>query len=760
MIHVKRSAIAIPEVLQSYEAKAALKDAQTRFKAAAQKTTRGQYKFDQRLYSHPQIVSALKELFHGKCAFCETPIAVADKTGKYASYKLLKFGPSTVLFEVQHFRPKSHAIGLDGVVAVDHYLWLAYQWSNLYLSCQPCNSLKASRFPIRANTRATPESGAKSLAKESPLLLDPCADRAEDHLVFTIDGKVASDTEEGMTTIEVYGLNRDQLIGNRKKIYKSLQSDYALKIKRLGKSGIARDKAFRQQLSTRFEPQRPYAALHRQFIKQWLHEVGVTDWSDLLASAPKERNLISPRQRRATSGRFITRSQRQTTYSVEKKSAKQSAVYYSSAKRIERIEIRNFKAIGNLVLRLPPAQSERESWMMLIGENGCGKSSILQAVGLTLMGEKHSNEIGLNASRFVRAKAKNGKGFVKVYLTNIPEPIVLNFNKKSKRFTVDPKEPKVLLLGYGATRLLPQHTSEKASKAKYIRIRNLFVPTAPLNDAEIWLSNTRKVPRHRFTDVEKALKDLLMLDEAARFSRARGVVKVKTIDGLVTLHDLSDGFQSVVAMCTDIMISLLERWKDMQIAEGIVLLDEIEGHLHPSWKIEIVERLRRCFPRVTFLVTTHDPLCLKGLNDKEIIVLRRDESNRVTVMTQVPSIEDLRADQILTSPQLFGLRSTIGKTPQAVSRYIDLMKKRKKTSQDALEIEQLRLQLDTLLSSAETPLEQQIEHAIQQTLLQPATPMSAELVKGQAAGLKQSLDHSSPELKLTIRRQLNRLWRK
>ena len=251
-----------------------------------------------------------------------------------------------------------------------------------------------------------------------------------------------------------------------------------------------------------------------------------------------------------------------------------------------------------------------------------------------------------------------------------------------------------------------------------------------------------------------------MLEKTARFTRSRGVVRVKTPDGLITLHDLSDGFQSVVAMCADIMISLLERWNDMQVAEGIVLLDEIEGHLHPSWKIEIVDRLRRCFPRVTFLATTHDPLCLKGLSECEVVVLRRDESRRVRIMSSVPEFEDLRADQILTNPQLFGLASTIGKTPQAISRYSELMKKRRRSSEEKVELERLRLQLNTLFSSAETPLERQIETAVQKVLTQSELPNGKKTLKGGTKSKTQPLDANDEELRLRIRSQLNRIFRK
>ena len=50
----------------------------------------------------------------------------------------------------------------------------------------------------------------------------------------------------------------------------------------------------------------------------------------------------------------------------------------------------------------------------------------------------------------------------------------------------------------------------------------------------------------------------------------------------------------------------------------MVLLDEIEVHLHPRWQIGIVEALRHAFPRVRFIASTHSPLCLHGLEREEI----------------------------------------------------------------------------------------------------------------------------------------------
>jgi predicted ATP-binding protein involved in virulence len=171
-----------------------------------------------------------------------------------------------------------------------------------------------------------------------------------------------------------------------------------------------------------------------------------------------------------------------------------------------------------------------------------------------------------------------------------------------------------------------------------------------------------------------------------------------------------------------VMKSLLERFDSMEDAEGIVLLDEIEAHLHPTWKIEIVERLRRTFPRVMFVVSTHDPLCLKGLNEGEIVLLRRDEQRKVVADTDVPPVGDLRADQILTGP-LFGLHSTRGdETTGAIERYAELVGKTRPSATERDELEALRTRLETTLSTGDNGRQRRIEQAIWSTLAAGEAP--------------------------------------
>ena len=112
-------------------------------------------------------------------------------------------------------------MGLDGKVAAEHYWWLAADWTNLLPTCVDCHRAKGNRFPV-GGARAKPMTVGKELRKEQPMLLDPCLDRPERHLLFTEDGVVQSNTPRGRTTIEIVGLNRRGLVSRRRDSYMQL----------------------------------------------------------------------------------------------------------------------------------------------------------------------------------------------------------------------------------------------------------------------------------------------------------------------------------------------------------------------------------------------------------------------------------------------------------------------------------------------------------------------------------------------------------
>jgi len=90
---------------------------------------------------------------------------------------------------------------------------------------------------------------------------------------------------------------------------------------------------------------------------------------------------------------------------------------------------------------------------------------------------------------------------------------------------------------------------------------------------------------------------------------------------LITLNEMSDGYRSILSMTLDILLRLSEIFGPKQIFQpgtntievpGVIIIDEIDAHLHPTWQTEIGQWFTKYFPNIQFIVTTHSPLICRG----------------------------------------------------------------------------------------------------------------------------------------------------
>lgn len=714
MIHIDRGRVSRPLILEpSSYAELARGKAMEFFRRPFEDRAQERFEFDLGVFRDPILGEALDELFYRKCAFCES------KAGQYLSV------------DVGHYRPMIRTIGLDGVLFPDHYWWLAYEWPNLYLICATCEKMRGSRFPIRG-PRAEPGAGWSQLLAEEPLLLDPCEDDPEEHLVFGEDGTVASDTERGRVTIEVFGLNRKELVAAREREYRGLREAWESLQPYLERGEPAPEELSPDALA---DPSQRYAGMRNQFLAEWLGSAPTPirgrleepEWESFAKGVSETRKgVLSQEARQETFDKFQAYQRVQEDYSLEERVHEER--YFLRTRMIERIEIRNFKVIQELDLHLSSGQGERAPWLMLLGENGTGKSSALQAVALALVGDRYRAMLPVEPRDVLRYGCEQGS--VRVFLTGGTAPIELTFRQGATQFEANWPEPKVLLLAYGATRLLPRAGVQPATGTEYARVDNLFNPFVPLKNATEWLL---ELPEESFQHIARALKDLLALEDRDRLVRqASGSprVEVEAFGTTVPLEQLSDGYQSVLALTTDVMAVMLERWQAMDVAEGIVLLDEIGAHLHPRWKMRIVKSLRQVFPRVQFIVTTHNPLCLRGLLEGEVVVMRRGPDDRIVALTDLPPVDGLRVDQLLTSEH-FGLDSTIDPEIDAMfQEYYRLLAARERSPTEEERLVELKAHLENLDLMGTTRRERLALEAVDQYLA--AEPELLDLEKRRA----------------------------
>lgn len=172
------------------------------------------HSIDESVYHKDSLKQALKDLFHKKCAYCETQLSETD-------------------WQVEHFRPKRRVAERP-----DHhgYYWLAYTWENLYPSCITCNQRrkvkpnpddpatgkttgKADQFPVEDEAfRVMNPDG--DLSTERPLLLDPCVDDPEKRFRYLTNGEIAARDDvdsRAAKTISVFGFEHRSDLTKRRR---------------------------------------------------------------------------------------------------------------------------------------------------------------------------------------------------------------------------------------------------------------------------------------------------------------------------------------------------------------------------------------------------------------------------------------------------------------------------------------------------------------------------------------------------------------
>jgi len=233
----------------------------------------------------PDVLAALGQLFHLKCAYCQSPVGAVNNE------------------EIEHYRPKG---GIDGVDDHPGYWWLASEWSNLLLSCTGCNQWrrqnivgedtteeellkllatrgrksygKLQQFPI-AGVRAT--AASPDLDLEDARLIDPtCRDPAPE-LRWSVSKQVSvvlpalknnGPSAYGEVTIHVCALNRAKLVKERTGLLQQLRLFRTTLLSLLQRdsspAGVAAADAIVQLMNSFTLPDRPYSAMAEAYVAE------------------------------------------------------------------------------------------------------------------------------------------------------------------------------------------------------------------------------------------------------------------------------------------------------------------------------------------------------------------------------------------------------------------------------------------------------------------------------------------------------------
>jgi len=168
------------------------------------------FKIDSSIYRHKSVKEQLISDQHGKCCFCE-----ADFTAN-------GYG------DVEHFRPKAgYTVTRSSKLMRPGYYWLAYDWNNLFFSCQICNQRhKKNYFPLEDEVNRA-LSHLSNHQAEFCLLINPARDSPENHITFNRHVPVGRD-RRGKLSITAFGIDRVKLNNDREKYLQAVRANEAL----------------------------------------------------------------------------------------------------------------------------------------------------------------------------------------------------------------------------------------------------------------------------------------------------------------------------------------------------------------------------------------------------------------------------------------------------------------------------------------------------------------------------------------------------
>ncbi len=274
--------------------------------------------------------------------------------------------------------------------------------------------------------------------------------------------------------------------------------------------------------------------------------------------------------------------------------------------------------------------------------------------------------------------------------------------------------------GYGPFRRVYGFSTDSAMAKDELKRRflTLFDEGASLYDCESWLKeldrkaskeNKGSSKRQTLNRVKELLKSLLPgLDEIS----IEDEVRFKRGKEFFNLNELSDGYRSMFALAVDLMrwLELLRKDKSQEINQtpGVVLIDEVDAHLHPRWQRQIGFWLTDLFPNIQFIVTSHSPFVAMAAGEGALTILERNEDGLVIANQDVPFARGWAVDKVLS--ELLGMDSLRDPETEQMLEEYDKLKiislQHPLDMDEARKFDDLRNNLEKRLKDSDKPLDE------------------------------------------------------
>ncbi len=330
---------------------------------------------------------------------------------------------------------------------------------------------------------------------------------------------------------------------------------------------------------------------------------------------------------------------------------------------VRSIEITRFQGIKYTSLKIP----DGNKWIFVTGENGFGKTTILQSIAIGLHGRRDGTQVlfdEINENSVIKLVYREKTIWIQNEIQNKGIEVESISHKQEKDIEFKPLQ---IMACYGASRLNPQRQDAlNEEKERSSVTYSLFNPDGTLLNIEHDLVLWKYKEDSRFEQVVSIFKQLadILAEVRVNTSSDRVEYQEKEPDEDGSVYDiwlpfgkLASGLKSIINMVGDMIVRLSDRQPDTLIHDlsGIIIIDEFDLHLHPKWQKKLPAALSQIFPKIQFIATTHSVIPLLGAPKESVFLkVNRTSEHGITIEQLDIDVKNLLPNILFTS-DLFGM---------------------------------------------------------------------------------------------------------